>query len=311
MSKLVAVILLNWNTPVHTSNCIISLKQYCNAQLFDLIIADNGSSDGSLRLLESQFPDLIYIDNKENLGFAEGNNHALTYSIKHGYKYSLIINTDTKVDEDIISKLSTHLNKFPKAAAVQPCIFWMHKKSMIWNGEGKFNKILGITSSNTKLSNSNHPDQYKIAEWLTGCCMMIRNLTLTESGLFNTKFFLYYEDVELSFRLRNFGYQLHYLPACKMYHEAGISAKVGAPKKEGFLNPVIHYYISRNHLWVLRKYGKPIFYPINILYNTFYYTALWVYFKTKGRKEKARLLIKGLKEGIFTPKSLIWNSNNL
>lgn len=308
MRKPVAVILLNWNTPAHTLHCIASLKKNCDASLFDIIVADNGSSDGSLTLLQNQFPELTYIDNKENLGFAEGNNRGLNYAIENGYLYSLVMNTDTEVDEDIVYKLSTHLNQHLEAAAVQPCIFWMDKRSIVWNGEGSFNKVLGLTSSNTKTSNQNN---YKSVEWLTGCCMLIRNSALTKSGLFNKKFFLYFEDVELSFRLRNFGYELHYLPSCKMYHEAGVAAKVAAPKAEGFLSPVIHYYISRNHLWFLRRYGKPVFFPINILYNASYYAALWLYFQLRGRKEKARFLVKGLKEGFFTPKNLIWPEDNL
>lgn len=310
MVKPIAVILVNWNTPIHTATCISSLKNYCNNQLFDIIVADNGSTDDSLNLLKNQFPDLVFIDNKENLGFAEGNNRGLIFSIKQSYTFSMLINTDTKVDEDIVSKLSSHLNNHPEAAAVQPCIFWMHKRS-IWNGEGSFNQVLGITSSDTKLPNQNSLNNYKKAEWLTGCCMLIRNEALIKSGLFNKKFFLYYEDVELSFRLRANGYDLHYLPSCKMYHEAGVSAKISAPKKEGFLNPVIHYYICRNHLWFLRKYGNPVFYPINLVYNTFYYGSLLIYFTLRGRKEKARCLVKGLKEGFFTPKNLIWNENNL
>ncbi|RYY07513.1 MAG: glycosyltransferase family 2 protein [Sphingobacteriaceae bacterium] len=306
MYKPVALILLNWNTPAHTIHCITSLQKFCDQSLFDIIVADNGSTDGSLSLIQAQYPNLIYIDNKKNLGFAEGNNSGLDYAIKNGYTYSLVLNTDTEVDEDIVSKLSFHLDKHLEAAAVQPAIFWMHKRSIIWNGEGSFNKLLGKTFSDTKPAESSDPDQHKNAEWLTGCCMMIRNSALIKSGLFNKKFFLYFEDVELSFRLRNFGYQLHYLPPCKMYHEAGVSAKINAPKKEGFLSPVIHYYISRNHLWILRRYGKPLFYPINIIYNGGYYSALWLYFQLRGRKEKASFLLKGLKEGFFTPKSLIW-----
>jgi hypothetical protein len=94
-----------------------------------------------------------------------------------------------------------------------------------------------------------------------------------------------------------------------MYHEAGVSAKVSAGK-EGSLNPIIHYYVSRNHLWFLRRYGNTLFYPINFFYNGGYYAALLIYLKLRGRNEKAKLLIKGLKDGFFTPKSLIWPENN-
>jgi GT2 family glycosyltransferase len=141
--------------------------------------------------------------------------------------------------------------------------------------------------------------------------MMIRNEALQKSGLFNKLFFLYYEDVDLSYRLRKAGYALHYLPSCKIYHEAGISAKVSAPKKEGHLSPIIHYYISRNHLWFIRQYGAPTFFPINFVYNGIYYLALWVYFIIRGRNTKASFLLKGLREGLFTPKKVIWSKNNL
>ncbi|MDB5002328.1 MAG: hypothetical protein JWQ34_553 [Mucilaginibacter sp.] len=309
MAKPVALILLNWNTPVYTANCILSLQQYCDEQVFDIIVVDNGSTDNSLSQLKTQFPDLIYIENKQNLGFAEGNNRGLGYSIKNDYTYSLIMNTDTLVDEDIVTTLSTHLSNHGHAAAVQPAIYWMHDKTKLWNGEGSFNAVLGTTSSSTTLPDNIDINSYKPVEWVTGCCMMIRNAALVMGGGFNKDFFLYYEDVDLSFRLRNCGYELHYLPACKMYHEAGVSAKV--EKKEGFLSPVIHYYTSRNHTWFLRRYGNPIFYPINIIYNGFYYLALLAYFIVRRRNEKARLLIKGLKDGLFTSKKLIWSTNNI
>jgi GT2 family glycosyltransferase len=304
MLKPVAIILLNWNTPGHTINCIASLKQYANEALFDIIVADNGSTDGSLALIKVQFPGLIYIDNQENLGFAEGNNRALTYSIEQGYAYSLVMNTDTQIDEDIVTGLSTHLEHHPEAAAVQPAIYWIHNKTNIWNGRGCFNSILGITYSDKSISQPSIA--FKTAEWLTGCCLMIRNSALAKGGLFNKQFFLYYEDVDLSFRLRRAGYELHYLPACKMYHEAGVSAKVNVKKREGTLSPVIHYYTSRNRIWVLRRYGKTVYYPVYFITSALYYGSLWIYFKLRGRNEKAAFLIKGLKDGFLTPKNLIW-----
>jgi hypothetical protein len=92
-----------------------------------------------------------------------------------------------------------------------------------------------------------------------------------------------------------------------MYHEAGVSAKVEAPKKEGFLNPVIHYYTVRNRIWILRRYGWSVCYPFYILGSGVYYISLWIYFKIRSRNKKAAFLIKGLKDGFFTPKSLIWH----
>lgn len=235
MPKQVAIILLNWNTPDYTTACIQSLKQYCDEKLFDIIVADNGSTDDSLPVLQAQLGDVIFIDNHENLGFAEGNNRALTYSIDKGYTYSLLINTDTLVDEDVVTALSRHLNSHPSAAAVQPAIYWMHDKSKIWNGEGDFNAVTGVVRSDTKIPSAYEITSFKKVKWVTGCCVLLRNSALQKSGLLNKQFFLYFEDVELSYRLRDNGFELHYLPSVKIYHEAGVSAKVSTPKKRGAL----------------------------------------------------------------------------
>src|SRR3569833_2341752 len=308
MHKPVAVILLNWNTPEYTANCILSLQEFCDDKLFDIIVADYGSTDNSLSLLKAQFPELIYIDNKKNLGFAEGNNRALEYSISNGYTYSLVMNNDTEVDEDLVAGLLRHMENHPGAGTVQPAIYWMHDKTKIWNGECKLNKQTGKTISDLSIPDEAALKTFKTAEWATGCCMMLRNSALQKSGLFNKLFFLYFEDVDLSFRLRDAGYEVHYLPAIKMYHEAGVSSKLTAPKKERNLSPVIHYYVSRNHIWILRRYGNPLFYPVNLVYNGLYYLALLGYFILRRRNQKAGLLIKGLKEGIFAPKKVIWPS---
>lgn len=305
MSKPVALILLNWNTPEYTADCIKSILGYCTPDHFDIIVTDNGSTDGSLAILQGQFPDLIYLDNKENLGFAEGNNRAINYSISKDYTYSLIMNTDTLVDSDIISKLLEHMQHHPEAAAVQPAIYWMHNRNKIWNGDSYVNFVLGYTYNKKNTPKSLDELNYKKVEWVTGCCCLIRNEVLKKTGGFNKEFFLYYEDVELSFRLRKQGGELHYLPSCKMYHEAGASGKE-KKNNEGTLSPVIHYYVNRNKIWFLRGYGKPLFYPLIFLYNAPYYLALYTYFKLRGRNKKAEYLFKGLKDGFFTPKNLIW-----
>ena len=304
MPKPIALLLLNWNTPVHTSNCISSLLAHCDTSLFDIIVADNGSTDDSLARLKSQFPTLTYLDNKENLGFAEGNNKAIQYSIRNGYTYSLIMNNDTEVEEDLVSGLFSHLQSYPKIAAVQPAIYWLHNKVKLWNGKGTFSPFTGNVNSNKTTPSSK--DLHQKAAWLTGCCMLVRNTVLEQVGLFNSQFFLYYEDVELSLRIRKAGLDLHYLPQVKLYHEAGVSGQLSTNEKEGTLSPIIHYYVSRNHIWLLRRFGNPLFYPVMLLYNAPYYLGVLCYFLLRGRHKKAKFLINGIKEGFLTPEKVIW-----
>jgi GT2 family glycosyltransferase len=305
MSKPVAIILLNWNTPQQSYKCIASDLKYCDKRNFDIILADNGSTDDSLPFLKTKFPDLHFIENQKNLGFAEGNNRALDYSLNKGYTYSFLLNTDTEIDQEVIEPLLNYLDKNEEVGAVQPAIYWMHKPNKLWNGPCYFNPYLGRTYSN---NNEINKDDLKIenTDWLTGCAMMIRNEALKESGFFTEKFFLYYEDVDLSFRIRQAGYNLHYLPTVKVYHEAGASGKQVTKSKEGTLSPIIHYYLSRNKLWIVRRYASMFLLPFIILAHFFYYGSLFIYFVVRRRWKKARLLLKGIKEGLFTPQKSIW-----
>lgn len=303
MAKPIAIILLNWNTPYHTCNCISSLLTHGNTSLFDVIVADNGSEDGSLELIRQEYPGIMTIDNKENLGFAEGNNRAIRHAISLGYTYTLLLNNDTEIEDDLISALFGHMEAHPEAGAVQPAIYWLNRRAVIWNGEGRYNALTGKIWSDKNLPGDRH---YRKAKWLTGCGMLVRNAAFKKTGLFNARFFLYYEDVELSFRIALEGYELHFLPQLRLYHEAGASGQVPTPGKEGTLSPIIHYYVARNHIWFLRKFGNPVCYPLMAIYHTPYYLGLFLYFLIRGRRKKARFLLNGIKDGFFVPETVIW-----
>ncbi|MCJ8209794.1 glycosyltransferase family 2 protein [Mucilaginibacter sp. RS28] len=305
MPKAVAVILVNYNTPDYTINCVNSLKQYCNTSLFDVIVLDNGSADDSLNILRTALPSDRIIANGQNLGFAEGNNVGLRISIDEGYTYSLVINTDTLTNEDVVSGLYSYLQENITVAAVQPAIYWMHDRANIWNGPCYFNKFTGKVYSKTQVETA-----IKTVDWATGCCVMYRNSALAKSGLFNKRFFLYYEDTELSLRLGENGFGIYYLPQYKIYHEAGVSGKTKTKQKEGYLWPVIHYYTTRNRIWILRLYGSAVFTPIYLLYHGGYILGLLGYLTMRGRFAKVRQVIKGIKEGLFTSKAIIMAGAN-
>ncbi len=302
MAKPIALILLNWNTKAHTKNCIDSLLKYANPALFDIIVADNGSTDGSLNYLKELFPQLIYIDNKENLGFAEGNNRAIDYAFQLKYEYSLLLNNDTIIESDIVEALYLFLQNNSDVAAVQPAIYYLHDQQKLWNGELKFNSFWGFTYSKKHL-----PKIPTLVEWITGCCFLIRNEVLKEVGKFNTNFFLYYEDVELSFRIRQKGFKLCLLPSEVIFHEAGVSGQV-ASNAEGTLSPIIHYYLNRNKIWFIRRYGNKLFLIFNYLNLFVYWLMLLTYFTIKGKIKKRANLFKGIKDGFFTPSQTIWSS---
>lgn len=303
MAKPILLILLNWNTKKHAEQCILSLKAHADEKLFDIILADNGSTDDSLFYLRNKFPELIFLDNKENLGFAEGNNRAITLGMEMGYSYSLLLNTDTLIIDDLVSQLYYYLREREQVAAVQPAIYYLHKPNKIWNGVMNFNLFFGVSYSAASL-----PGIPKNVDWITGCCCLIRNDVLKKTGTFNKQFFLYYEDVELSYRIKEYGYELHFLPGTKLLHEAGVSGQLANKTKEGTLHPIIHYYLIRNRIWFLRKNGNKLFLPVNTLVLFVYCNAVLAYFIIRSKKQKTAYFIKGIKDGIFTPSKTIWSN---
>jgi GT2 family glycosyltransferase len=296
----VAVILVNWNGYAFTSQCLNSLKAvyYVN---FHIIVVDNGSTDDSLIRLERNFVHPTYLKSRENLGFAEGNNLGIRYALEKGYEYVLLLNNDTEVEPDFLSRLVDYMvkNQDKNLGVVQPLIMYNHDRKIIWSGGGKFYKATG--DSHTLHGGKNETDAdlthpYPI-DWVTGCCMLLKANCIRETGLLNASYFAYFEDVDWSLRIRSRGYSLYFIPEAKIYHEAGASSK--RSHAEGILHPLVFYYTSRNQLFQLRQHlQSPYFWfawPFQICKLGFW----MVYFLARGRRTKFSAVYWGIRDGIW------------
>ena len=146
MQKRVVVVLLNWNSYEHTSNCIDSL-QLCVPQYFDIILVDNGSSDNSGLELHRQYPFVKYLPSLENRGFAGGNNLGFRYALAHQYEYVLMLNNDVFVESNFLDELVNYLDAHPTVGAIQPKIFFNHDRTKLWNGCYYFLSCFGLKYS--------------------------------------------------------------------------------------------------------------------------------------------------------------------
>ena len=302
MNKKVAIILVNWNSYDYTSNCIQSIYQ-SNAPIYDIIVVDNHSDDGSGFELAKTFKDIIFIPSKINNGFTGGNNAGIKYALNHGYEYSFILNNDTIVSPDFLMPLVEYLDHHPETGMVQPKIYFNHDRSLLWNGGSYYNKFLGLTyTSGNHFKFSHVSDQIKRVDWITGCAFLAKNSTLKEVSFFDDRFFMYYEDVDLSFRIKKAGYNLIYQPASVIYHEAGVSLKNKTKNKEGYLSPYIHYLNARNKLFFLKKHTVIYLFPGVIIFNFFHAITFIGYFVVRGRFSKLSHFTKGLRDGLFEKK---------
>ena len=250
----IAVILVNWKKYNLTSNCIDSLNK-SNYKNFKIILVDNEYSEKSLIDLRNKHKELIVFKEKNNLGFAGGNNIGIRYALENDYDYIMLLNNDTEVKENFILPLVERIEKDHFLGAVQPLILNFSNKSIIWNAGGKLNKFLGITSTrlNNKLNSSIVFDDY--TDWISGCCILIKSEILTKVGLLDEKFFNYYEDVDWSLRMKNLGYDLGFVKESIIYHHEG---KSWIQKKswEGSVSPYTHYLNIRNHIYFIKKHNS-------------------------------------------------------
>ena len=286
----VAVIIVNWNRYQLTRDCLKSLSQVRKPSL-KVVLVDNASEDDSVHLLKAQFKDPHYIVNDENLGFTGGNNVGIQWAIEKGYNYIGLLNNDTVVDENFLEPLLVALQSNDQIGAVQPVIYHGKDTDVIWNSGGKLNKWTGRTVSLKK-----RISEEVYSEWLTGCCILTRSKVLKEVGDLFYDFFAYYEDVDWSLRVRSMGYNLLVEPESFIYHIGGASSKA-EKGREGIVRPIVHYWNTRNSIWVLRRNGyffQPTCYFF-VLIRTISYSC---YFLLRGRFNKLKMVWLGFSHGL-------------
>lgn len=294
----VAVIIINWNGYLLTKACLESLRKV-NHPDFLIVLVDNHSKDDSGSMLKNEFPEIELVQSSTNLGFTGGNNLGMQWALDNSFEYVLLLNNDTVVEPDFLQPLVVYLDQNPGYGAAQPKIMFETERNRIWNAGGGYFKWLELTwSVGIGKIDEGQFDEEKDIHWITGCAILLRSVSIRKVGMFDDRFFAYYEDVDLSFRFKKLGYRLRYLPQSKIYHVAGGSSKK-EKTKEGIIPPIIHYYRTRNHLFLIRKHANLLSFVLSLLYQSFRNTAFVLYLALKGRFKKARNILKGQYDGLF------------
>ena len=221
----VTVIVLNWNGKDLTIECLESLKQV-NYSNFNILVVDNGSTDGSVELLKEKFPEVSILVLEKNLGYAAGNNRGFDSLKPDQPKFVIFLNNDTIVDENFIEPLVKQLLTHKKASQTVPKIYYENDPKLIWYAGGIVNLWtgsiyhLGIRQYDGPAYSKTHKTKYA-----TGCCFCMRYAEFKEFGGFDEAFPMYSEDVDLSLWIRAAGKQVWFVPNSKIWHK--VSASLG------------------------------------------------------------------------------------
>ena len=246
---LLSVVIVNYNVKSYLEQCLRSVCQSKGLTLgkdFEIYVVDNHSVDDSVEMVREKFPQVKLIANKENTGFSKANNQALRQSEA---KYVLLLNPDTLIEADTLRKCLDFMESHPDAGGLGVKMidgqgrYLKESKRGLPTPETSFYKICGLCklfprSKRLAAYYMGHldPDQTHPVEILSGAFMMMRMECLKKTGFLDETFFMYGEDIDLSYRILLAGYRNYYFPATRIIHYKGESTKKGS------LNYVMVFY---------------------------------------------------------------------
>lgn len=231
----ISVIIVNYNVEFFLEQCLNSVKKALNNVNGQVFVVDNNSIDGSVEMVQRKFPEYNLIANKDNKGFSKANNQAILLSEA---EYILLLNPDTVVEEDTFSKVIAFMDSHPQAGGLGVRMldgkgkFLPESKRGLPTPAVAFYKIFGLSrifprSKKFGQYHAGHLSEFETNEIdiLSGAFMLMRTEALDKVGLLDEAFFMYGEDIDLSYRIIKGGYKNYYFPETRIIHYKGESTK--------------------------------------------------------------------------------------
>jgi len=285
MTGKILVLIVNWNGKEDTLACLESLKA-TRGEVGRIVVVDNGSTDGSVEAINRHFPQVTVIENQRNLGFGAANNMGMRLFLQEERcHYLLLLNNDTLVAPSALRVLASALSEEGVGAAV-PKIYYADGQRL-WYAGGRIDWKQGsATHYGHGRRDEGRFNRRGEVSFATGCALLLKREALEKVGLFDERYFMFGEDVDLSIRLAKAGYRILYLPEAVVWHKVGGSV---ARKGEGF----IYYHMTRNRLLTMSKHARWREWLPFLLY----FPLLWgwkaFFFLIRGRPLVARAMIGG------------------
>jgi GT2 family glycosyltransferase len=217
-----SIIIVNWNNKDILRDCLNSIYHTHNVSQYEIIVVDNHSEDNSIELLKSEFPDVVLLENDENLGFARANNQAI--KIARG-NYILLLNNDTVVTNTYCFDRMIELMEKNPQVGILGCKLLYPDGTLQSCGES-FPSVWGIFKSQILFAktwkrfgkNKQEDNHFKKVDFVCGACLMTQKEILDQVGLLKEKYFMYGEDVEFCYRVHKAGYDIGVLTDESIIH---------------------------------------------------------------------------------------------
>jgi GT2 family glycosyltransferase len=247
-TPLVAIIILNWNGLKDTLECLESVhrQEYPN---FDVIVVDNASTDNSVQGIRHAWPEVVLLENRENIGYTGGNNVGMHYAVDCGADYVWLLNNDTTVSPDALSRLVAKGEKEPDVGLVSPAVYYYEDPARVqFRGglvdEENYRLVLVKDDEDCEAILGSRADDV----WLTGTALLVKRQVIDRIGYLRAGLFAYWEDVDYSLRSSRCGSFRNVMePTASIYHKGPLPESMQSQRP-----PHYFYYMTRNkfYFWI-------------------------------------------------------------
>ena len=262
----VGVVILNTNRRADTLECLESLTagDYENQRV---TVLDNASTDGSVEAIEAAFPDVRVIGLQENLGYAGNNNVGIEAALDDGVDWVFVLNEDTILAPDCLERLISTAEADPRIGILGPMVYHHGEPDVIQSAGGRLSRHWRSFHIAENTTDDGHFQAPQEVDWISGCAILVRRQVVEDVGMFDPRYFYYWEETEWCLRAHRAGWGIVHVPLAKIWHK-GV-------QRDYRPAPTVTYYATRNHLMTLAKHRAPVSAWVNTWFRILRTLASW------------------------------------
>ena len=255
-----------------------------------LLLVDNGSVDRTVETVKENFPEVEILVNESNLGFGAGINVGMKYALVEEADYILLLNNDTTIKSDALNKLVSSMGI--DIGMVAPKIYYAEDPTRIWSIGGRRHWLTNENVGDVRGQIDKGQGTKELErDYVAGCAILLSRQFLENIGLFDERFFMYYEDSDLSLRARDAGYRLLLSPDAHVWHKVAMSSG-------GFDSPNERYWMARSSVLFYRKHIHGLRWLIIIPYRLASAIKTVTRLIVNGQNSSVSPYLGGLKDGL-------------
>ena len=294
----VLAIVLNWQQAQVTLSCVERLRALKEPAL-DILVLDNGSGDDSARVLRERAdagaesvdgPEFELIELSQNLGFARGNNHGLRLALERGYDFALVINNDAFVEPGMLRELLAQTAD--DVALLSPKILYESQPDRIWFAGGdRQAQTLDLINTGRGEADSAGRFPTRDVDYVLGACMLVNLAAARVVGLFDERYFFYFEDLDWSIRFVEEGYRLRYVAEARVQHRVATSTggELDTPQRR--------FYLAYGGVLFWRQHARTGSPAVILAFRALSALKMVMRLLISGRAEAAAAYFRGLRAG--------------